>query len=121
MSDSLSFDFDAHNSSAAVYGGDNNTNRANSIAVSSDIQGSVAITNGGSSGVNSFLFDTDFNPENYSITGITLRDGFKENEMTQLQLSGMWTNLNEGLISTVSFGVSRVDNDFQKDSTRSDL
>ena len=114
VSDSLTLAFDAHSSSAAVYGGDNNTNRANSIGLATDIQGSVDIINGGSSGIHSFAYDTDFNPENYQITSMTLRDGFKENEMDQIQLSGVWENQSDGLVSSVSFGISHVNNDFQK-------
>ncbi len=115
VTDSLSMQFDAHDSSAAVYGGDNNTNRANSINFRTDITGvNTVMVNGGSSGVNSFAFDTAFNPENFYADGMTLRDGFKENDMKQVQLGGIWDTGGEGFISSIAFGVSRVQNDFIK-------
>ena len=110
VSDSLLITFDAYHSSAAVYGGELN----NSIGFTTDIKGTVTHTNGGSSGINSFSYDTDFGPENYLATGATIRDGYKENEMDQFQIGGEWTNLNDNLITSIEFGLSRVDNSFAK-------
>jgi TonB-dependent receptor len=118
VNDSLSLQFDAHSSSAAVFGGDNNTNRANAIEITTpSVLGQAAITNGGNSGVSSFLYDVEFNPSDYAASSMTLRDGFKENEMEQVQLGGVWENPNDGLVATVSFGISRVENDFVKRRT----
>ncbi len=109
-SDAWHFEFDAHNSSAAVDGGELN----NSIGFTTDVKGVITNTNGTEHGINSFSYDTNFLPENYFATGATIQDGYKENEMTQLQLKGSWDNVDEGLISTIDFGISRVDNKFSK-------
>ena len=114
INDAFALVLDAHTSSAEVTGGDENTGLSNSIAFTTDIQGTVTHTNGGASGVNSFSYDTTFNPENYLATSMTLRDGYKENQLDQVQLSGVWNIQNDGLISSVDFGISRVDNDYQK-------
>jgi TonB-dependent receptor len=110
LSDSFSLGFDAHDSSAAVDGGELN----NSIGFTSDIQGNISHVNGGSSGINTFSYDVDFGPENYLATSVTIRDGFKENAMQQFQLYGAWSNMDSGLVSSVDFGISKVDNDFVK-------
>jgi TonB-dependent receptor len=110
VSDSLTLTFDAHDSSAAVDGGELN----NSIGFTTDIQGVITHVNGGGSGINSFSYDTSFGPENYLATGATIRDGRKENEMTQFQITGEWTNFDGDLISSVEFGISHVDNYFYK-------
>ena len=114
VSDSFTLVLDAHSSSAEVEGGDENTGLSNSIGFTTDIQGTVTHMNGGSSGINSFSYDTTFNPENYLATSMTIRDGYKENELEQVQLSGVWVSPNDGLISSVELGISRVDNDFTK-------
>jgi len=114
ITDSFALIFDAHTSSAEVLGGDENTGLSNSIGFTTDIQGTVTHVNGGASGINSFSYDTAFNPENYLATSMTIRDGFKENQLDQIQLSGVWDIANDGLISSIAFGISRVDNDYQK-------
>lgn len=111
---SLALEFDVHSSSAAVYGGDNNTGRDNVISFTTDIQGSLTHTNGGSSGIQSSIYDTDFNPENYLATSVSIRDGFKENELDQVQLNATWESQGDGLISSIDFGLSHVNNDFTK-------
>ena len=110
VNDSLLLTFDAHHSTAAVDGGELN----NAIGFTTDIKGTITHRNGGSSGINTFSYDTDFGPENYLATNATIRDGFKENEMDQVQIKGEWTNLDGGLVSSVEFGLSHVDNNFQK-------
>jgi TonB-dependent receptor len=110
VNDALSLEFDAHSSSAEVIGGELN----NSIGFTTDIQGNITHTNGGSSGINSFTYDTEFNPENYLATGATIRDGYKENKMEQYQIKGEWQNLDGGALSSIEFGVSHINNDFTK-------
>jgi TonB-dependent receptor len=110
LSDSVFVDFDYHNSSAAVDGGELN----NSIGFTTDIQGTVTHVNGGASGINSFSYDTEFLPEHYRATGATVRDGFKENKIEQVQLSGGWENQDSGFVSAIEFGISRVENEFAK-------
>lgn len=111
---SLALEFDAHSSSAAVTGGDNNTGRDNVISFTTDIQGQVTHTNGGSSNVNTFAYDTEFNPSNYLATSVTIRDGYKENELEQYQIKGTWDNEDDGFINSINFGISHVDNNFAK-------
>ncbi len=118
INDSFALVFDAHTSEAVVYGGDENTGLYNSIGFTTDIQGTVTHTNGGASGVNSFAYDTEFNPENYLATGVRINDGYKDNQLDQVQLSGVWESPSDGLISSVEFGVSRVNNDFMKITNR---
>ena len=108
--DAWHFELDAHSSSAAVIGGELN----NSIGFTTDVKTNIHHTNGGGQGINSFSYDYDFMPENFYATGLTMRDGYKENDMQQFQLYGAWNNINEGFISSIHMGVSRVDNDFSK-------
>lgn len=110
VSDDITIDFDVHNSSAAVDGGELN----NSVGFTSDVQGIISHVNGGSEGINTFSYDTDFGPENYLATSATIRDGFKENEMEQFQLNAEWVSPNDGLVSSVEFGLSHVNNSFTK-------
>ena len=110
VNDALALTFDAHHSTAQVDGGELN----NSIGFTTDIQANVTHTNAGASGINSFAYDTVFGPENYLATGATIRDGFKENEMEQFQVSGRWDNLDGGALKSIEFGVSQVDNNFTK-------
>ncbi len=110
IDDAWSLTFDAHNSTAKVDGGELN----NSISFTTDNKAIITNINGGSSGINTFSYDDDFGPENYMGTGLTLRDGYKENEMTQYQLDGVWANVDEGFLSSVQFGYSHLDSSFQK-------
>ncbi len=110
LNDSVFLEFDYHNSSAAVDGGELN----NSIGFTTDIQGTLTHVNGGGSGINSFSYDTDFLPEHYRATNATIRDGFKENKLEQFQLGGGWRNQDSGFVSSIEFGISRVENEFAK-------
>lgn len=114
INESFSLAFDAHNSEAAVYGGDENTGLSNTIGFTTDIQGTITHSNGGGSGINSFSYDTVFDASNYLATSMTIRDGFKENKLKQVQLSGTWNNSDEALVSSVEVGISRVNNDYTK-------
>ena len=110
ITDALSLTFDAHHSTAEVDGGELN----NSLGFTTDNKAIISHINGGSSGINTFSYDTDFGPENYMGTNLTLRDGHKENEMDQIQLNGVWANLDEGFISSIQFGFSHLDSSFSK-------
>ena len=61
-----------------------------------------------------FFYDTDFGPEDYYGSNLTMRDGFKENEMAQYQLNGAWENLDGGFVSSIEFGISHIESDFTK-------
>ena len=110
VNDELSFIFDAHSSSAEVDGGELN----NSIGFTTDKKANITHLNGGGSGINTFSYDTVFDPQNYMATNLTLRDGFKENEMEQYQINGLWSNADGGFLSSIQFGYSRVDSKFSK-------
>jgi TonB-dependent receptor len=110
---SLALELDAHSSSAEVVGGDDNTGRDNVISFTTDIQGVITHTNGGS-GIQSSAYDMEFNPENYLATSVTIRDGYKENELDQVQLNATWDSQGDGFISSINFGLSHINNDFTK-------
>ncbi len=110
VTDSLSLVFDAHHSTAEVDGGELN----NSIGFTTDNKATITHINGGNSGINTFYYDTDFGPENYMGTNLTMRDGYKENEMEQYQLSGLWENLDGGFITSIDFGYSHLESSFVK-------
>lgn len=110
ITDSFSLTFDAHDSSAEVDGGELN----NSIGFTTDNKATISHYNGGSAGINTFVYDTDFGPENYMGTNLTLRDGNKKNEMKQYQLNGLWSGLDDGFISSIEFGVSHLESSFTK-------
>jgi TonB-dependent receptor len=111
VNESLSLTFDAHHSTAAVDGGELD----NSIDFTTDNKGTITSNSGGSSSINTFSYDTAFGPENYLATSATIQDGFKENEMDQYQINGEWTNLNGGFLTSIDFGISRIDNSFGKE------
>ena len=110
VSDALVMDFDVHQSSAAVYGGE----LADSVGFTTDVQANISHFNGGNSGINTFSYDTDFGPENYLATNATIRDGYKENDMEQYQFNVEWVNHDGRVLSSVDFGISLVNNDFTK-------
>jgi len=110
MTDAFSLTLDAHHSTAEVDGGE----LGNSLGFTTDNKAIISHINGGSSGINTFSYDDDFGPENYMGTSLTLRDGHKENEMDQIQLDGMWVNLDEGFLSSIKFGLSHLDSSFSK-------
>ena len=103
-SDSLTFTLDAHHSTAIK----NGTELPNELGMSTAKRATVTHTNGGSSGINSFAYDTEFLASDYFISNIYARDAFKKNDMNQYQLIGEWTNLNDGIIKSVDFGVTRT-------------
>ncbi|MEE4216154.1 MAG: TonB-dependent receptor [Xanthomonadales bacterium] len=110
ITDSFNLAFDAHSSSAAVDGGELD----NSIGFTTDNKAIITHINGGNSGIQTFSYDAVFNPENYMGTNLTLRDGYKENDMSQYRLDGEWANMDGGFLSSIQFGISRVDSEFSK-------
>lgn len=110
VTESLSLIFDAHSSSAEVDGGELN----DSIGFTPDIRSNITNLNGGDNGIQTFFYDVDFGPENYMATNMTLRDGYKENDMEQYQLNGIWDNVDGGFLSSIQFGYSHIDSKFTK-------
>ena len=108
-SDSLTFTFDAHHSTALK----NGTELPNELGMSTAKRATVTHTNGGSSGINSFSYDAEFLPSDYYISNIYARDAYKQNNMNQVQLIGEWINLNGGLVTSVDFGVSQTKSTFK--------
>lgn len=107
-SDSLTFTIDAHHSTAIK----NGTELPNEMGMSTAKRATVTHTNGGSSGINSFAYDKEFLASDYFISNIYARDAYKKNDMNQYQLIGEWTNLNDGIIKSVDFGVTRTASKF---------
>jgi len=110
VNDSLTLTLDAHNSTAEVDGGELD----NRVSFTTDYLDTITVLNGGPSGINTFSYDTEPAAENYLGTGLHLQDGHKENEMDQIQLNGLWENLDGGFLSSIQFGASYVDSTFTK-------
>lgn len=110
ITDSFNLAFDAHSSSAEVDGGELN----NSLGFTTDNKAIITHINGGNSGIQTFSYDAIFGPENYMGTNLTMRDGYKENDMTQYRLDGEWANVDGGFLSSIQFGISRIESDFTK-------
>lgn len=110
VSDSLSLAFDTHQSSAEVDGGELD----NVIAASPNRNSNITHINGGSSGINSFSYDTEYVPADYSFGSANIQDGFKENVIDQFQITGEWLNFDGGLVTSVDFGISHLESTFNK-------
>lgn len=112
VNDSLTLTFDAHDSTAQKTG----TEIPNEMGFTqaAEFQQSIAVTNSGNSGVTTFeyLGDEEFLPENYFATSAVVRNQIKDNRIVQYQLNGEWVNQNDGLIASVDFGVSTIDNKY---------
>jgi len=108
VSDSLAFEFDAHDSSAQIDGPELD----NEVRLTTDLQGVVSHLNGGRSGIQSFSYDVDFLPQNLLATSAVVRDALKKNEMKQVQIKGEWTNTGDGIVSSIDFGISHIDSAF---------
>ena len=110
-SDTLSFVFDYHDSSAEKEG----TELPNELGFVAPANGTITHYNGGESGINSFAYDRPFDEDDYTYGSLYFRDAFKENQMDQMQIKGKWENL-DGVISesikSVEFGISRADSVF---------
>ena len=106
VSESLLVEFDYHKSIAELSGNIFD----NEAGFTTDTKTTARSTNGGSSGINTFAYDTTFGPENMMGSSLFLREGDQENEIEQFQINGTWTNLDGGLISSINFGLSSMDN-----------
>ena len=107
LSEALSFELDIHDSSAEKDG----TELPNEMGFTTP-QGTVTHTNGGPNGINSFVYDFDITANDFSHTGLYYRDAFKSNMMEQIQFKGSWTNLRDGALRSVDFGMSEADSKF---------
>ena len=107
LNDDLRVSFDYHDSSSVKVGSE----LPNEMGFTTDKKGVLTQTNAGTSGINTFAYDTAFNAADYYSTGIQLWDAKKENDIEQLQINGEW-NLDLGMIKSVNFGISRIENVF---------
>ena len=111
-SDALTFVFDYHDSSAEKEG----TELPNEMGLVAPATATITHFNGGTSGINSFVYDRTFDTDDYTYGSLYYRDAFKENQMEQFQFSGLWENLDGKVsdsIKSVEFGISRADSAFQ--------
>jgi len=108
VSDSLQLSLDYHSSTAELDGNIFD----NELGFTTDNKATVTVTGAGSSGINSFSYDDEFNPSNYMGTYLFLRDGFQENEIEQVQLKGTWTSLATSGLVSVDFGLSSIENNY---------
>ena len=110
-SDTLSFVFDYHDSSAEKKG----TELPNELGFVAPAVATISSFNGGLSGINTFAYDRRFSADDYTYGSLYFRDAYKENQMEQMQLKGKWENLDGAFnesIKSVEFGISRVDSEF---------
>ena len=110
-SDTLSFVFDYHDSSAEKEG----TELPNELGFVAPANSTITHFNGGESGINTFAYDRPFDEDDYTYGSLYYRDAFKENQMEQLQIKGKWENLDGAIsdsIKSVEFGISRADSVF---------
>ncbi len=111
-SDALTFVFDYHDSSAEKEG----TELPNEMGLVAPATATITHFNGGTSGINSFIYNRTFDTDDYTYGSLYYRDAFKENQMEQFQFSGLWENLDGKVsdsIKSVEFGISRADSAFQ--------
>ncbi len=108
ISDSLALTFDAHHSTALK----NGTELPNEMGMSTDGQATITHLNGGSSGINSFSYDRDYNSGDMFISSLMSRDAYKKNNLNQYQIKGEWINLDNGIVKSVDFGISKTSNKF---------
>ena len=107
LNDDLRVSFDYHDSSSVKVGSE----LPNEMGFTTDKKGILTQTNAGTSGINTFAYDTAFNAADYYSTGVQLWDAKKENDIEQIQINGEW-NLDLGMIKSVNFGISRIENVF---------
>ena len=88
-SDALTFVFDYHDSSAEKEG----TELPNEMGLVAPATATITHFNGGTSGINSFIYNRTFDTDDYTYGSLYYRDAFKENQMEQFQFSGLWENL----------------------------
>ena len=108
INDSLVISLDTHQSSASKTGSE----LPNEMGFTTDIKGTLTHKNAGNSGINTFSYDTAFEPSNYLASSVQMWDAYKDNELEQTQIEGSWTNLNGGIITSIDFGVSTIENTY---------
>ncbi|MGV6806730.1 MAG: TonB-dependent receptor [bacterium] len=108
VTESLVLNFDYHSSSAELTGNIFD----NEAGFTTDVVTNVTSYNGGNSGIYTFDYDADFGPENLYGTSLFLREGDQRNEIDQFQIKGTW-NVDRGILSSVNFGVSTMDNEYR--------
>ena len=89
VSEKLQLSLDAHSSTAELSGNIFD----NELGLTTDSRATITSTNGGTSNINTFSYDTAFGAENMMATSLFMRDGYQENEITQIQLKGTWFTL----------------------------
>ena len=78
-SDTLSFVFDYHDSSAEKEG----TELPNELGFVAPANATISHFNGGKSGINTFAYDRPFDDDDYTYGSLYFRDAFKDNQMEQ--------------------------------------
>jgi len=110
-SDALSFVFDYHDSSAEKTG----TELPNELGFSTPATATIYSYNGGKNGINTFLYDRDFDSDDFMYGSLYYRDAVKENQMEQMQFKGKWENLDGKIsdsIKSIEFGISSAESEF---------
>ncbi len=110
VSEQLQLELDAHNSTAELSGNIFD----NRLGFSTASRANVTSTNGGSNGINTFSYDQDFTASDMVGTSLSLRDGFQENEITQIQLKGTWFTEAAGPLKSIDFGISTAKSEFTR-------
>jgi TonB-dependent receptor len=108
FSDALVLELDYHDSSSERTG----TELPNEIGLGAPAKAVVTHTNA-RSGIHYFDYDQYFAADEYSLAGVIVRDQYKNNDIEQVQLKGVWENLDGAFLSSyitsIEFGVSLVD------------
>lgn len=108
FSDALVLELDYHDSSSERTG----TELPNEIGLGAPAKAVLTNTNAGS-GIHYFDYDKDFYADEYDLAGVIVRDQYKNNDIEQVQLKGVWENLDgaflNSFITSIEFGVSLVD------------
>lgn len=117
VSDKLQLSVDAHRSTAELSGNIFD----NELGLTTDSRATITTINGGTSNINTFSYDTTFGPENMMASSLFMRDGYQENEITQMQLKGTWFTYFEGPLKSVDFGISSAESEFTRQSRESNF
>ena len=124
LSESFAIEFDAHDSSAEIFGPElDNTVDFSTPGNTEDAIYKSALThvNGGRSGIQSFSYAREYLPEDYLATTVRLNDAYRKNDMQQVQLNAEWTNAADGLLTSVKFGISHIESEFTDMRTSSTI
>jgi len=108
VNDALVLELDYHDSSSERTG----TEVPNEIGLGAPATAVVTHTNA-RSGIHYFNYDRYFGADEYDLAGAIVRDQYKNNDIEQVQLKGVWENLDGAFLSSyitsIEFGVSLVD------------